>query len=326
MTTAVNGHPLPSSFANEDDCNYFAYHSNFIAAWSARDGFSAHDCHDGAENSYGYIACHCCSWDDHWNQGSSCSAPSAQDSMHDSALPPRSSRLSLENGTPQNESLARVKTEQWDHRNELRHESTPANSAPATPQRDSPHRTDRLAQTPIKREEGSPGTASELTPSSLSPTSIRSCKSRCSAASTPEYTDEEQQIWLHRKKRSFTTEETAVFRCDLCRRPFQRQHNLKAHMAVHDPQRRRPWLCEFSDCEQTFVRQTDLRRHINCVHTREEVFACPYCRTEFTRRDTGRRHAERGCPNRPNEMIDCSRTEKKIKDEKDDQSWSWRGP
>ena len=68
-----------------------------------------------------------------------------------------------------------------------------------------------------------------------------------------------------RRKRGYTSPENAVCSCKICGKLFQRSYNLKAHMETHDPDRDHPHICEYAGCGRSFVRRTDLIRHVKGV-------------------------------------------------------------
>ncbi|TGZ82386.1 hypothetical protein EX30DRAFT_183858 [Ascodesmis nigricans] len=102
-----------------------------------------------------------------------------------------------------------------------------------------------------------------------------------------------------RKKRQMTTKENANFQCELCQQYFSREYNYKNHMLTHNPNRDRPHACTFPGCSSTFVRKTDLARHVAGVHEKRKDHQCPRCGEGFPRKDTMRRHVEGGCRRRP---------------------------
>lgn len=45
-----------------------------------------------------------------------------------------------------------------------------------------------------------------------------------------------------------------------------------------------------SDCNQTFTRKQNLKRHLQLCHTREKPFACSFCKTSFSRNHLLKNH------------------------------------
>jgi hypothetical protein len=74
--------------------------------------------------------------------------------------------------------------------------------------------------------------------------------------------------FIHRRKRTHTKSEHAKIHCDECGKPFQRAYNLKSHISnVHNKHRAKQHACDRDGCNLRFVRNTDLRRHIESVCT-----------------------------------------------------------
>jgi hypothetical protein len=100
-----------------------------------------------------------------------------------------------------------------------------------------------------------------------------------------------------RRRREFTTEENAHFRCDVCNRLFQRSYNYKKHMEVHNPKREKPHVCE---CGRKFVRPADYKRHVKSVSTIRlsslRVFLTPVCRCTIGTRTRSASCAEPSFP------------------------------
>lgn len=73
---------------------------------------------------------------------------------------------------------------------------------------------------------------------------------------------------IHRRKRTQTKSENAKIHCDECGKPFQRAYNLKSHISnVHNKHRAKQHACDRDGCNLRFIRNTDLRRHIESVCT-----------------------------------------------------------
>ena len=76
-------------------------------------------------------------------------------------------------------------------------------------------------------------------------------------------TSEEKRRLGYKRKR--TPREHANWTCEICDMPFERSYNLKSHLETHDPDRQKPFKCEYEGCVREFVRKTDLTRHIHSV-------------------------------------------------------------
>ncbi|KAF9519920.1 hypothetical protein BS47DRAFT_1336644 [Hydnum rufescens UP504] len=54
--------------------------------------------------------------------------------------------------------------------------------------------------------------------------------------------------------------------CVHCPRSFARAFNLKTHMATHDPNRIKAFVCRHQGCGRSFSRKHDLGRHLTSIH------------------------------------------------------------
>ncbi|KAL0578017.1 hypothetical protein V5O48_003967 [Marasmius crinis-equi] len=61
------------------------------------------------------------------------------------------------------------------------------------------------------------------------------------------------------------------YKCNVCPRAFARAYNLKTHMATHDPNREKPFVCPHRSCGRSFSRKHDLGRHLISIHRDESV-------------------------------------------------------
>ncbi|KZT65239.1 hypothetical protein DAEQUDRAFT_731629 [Daedalea quercina L-15889] len=60
--------------------------------------------------------------------------------------------------------------------------------------------------------------------------------------------------------------------------------------------RRGNFSCTDPECDLVFTRETDMKRHVECVHKKRGVF-CPGCNRTYARVDSHRRHLKNGeCP------------------------------
>lgn len=61
------------------------------------------------------------------------------------------------------------------------------------------------------------------------------------------------------------------YKCPSCPRSFARAYNLKTHMATHDPNRNKPYICPHRSCARPFSRKHDLGRHLVSIHNDESI-------------------------------------------------------
>lgn len=89
------------------------------------------------------------------------------------------------------------------------------------------------------------------------------------------------------RNRRHTDPAHAVYHCHLCPdKGFARKHNLTQHMLIHEPVRRKDYVCPHASCGKEFVRRADLVRHDECVHQKRRPWQCEKCSAGFGRKDT----------------------------------------
>ncbi|KAF9270527.1 hypothetical protein L218DRAFT_969065 [Marasmius fiardii PR-910] len=97
---------------------------------------------------------------------------------------------------------------------------------------------------------------SSLTPATVSPTHVSA--QLPPSVSLPQ--SEEAKVDPRKK-----------YKCNACPRAFARAYNLKTHMATHDPNREKPFVCPHRTCSRSFSRKHDLGRHLISIHRDESV-------------------------------------------------------
>ncbi|KAL9051801.1 MAG: hypothetical protein Q9162_005795 [Coniocarpon cinnabarinum] len=61
------------------------------------------------------------------------------------------------------------------------------------------------------------------------------------------------------------TPELPRYFCPFCGKPVARTYNYNTHLQTHDPYRQRPFQCTKPNCQKSFYRPTDLKRHDQSV-------------------------------------------------------------
>lgn len=79
------------------------------------------------------------------------------------------------------------------------------------------------------------------------------------------------------------------YECDICHAKFTQSNSLKAHKTIHtDPGDKPQYQCEL--CPTTCGRKTDLRLHVQKLHTSEKPMNCKLCDKSFPDRYTLKMH------------------------------------
>lgn len=74
-----------------------------------------------------------------------------------------------------------------------------------------------------------------------------------------------------------------VFKCDQCPSVFGLRHNLLRHKrTIHEG--KRPFKCNVSGCNASFVQRFDLQTHAASVHDKRKDFCCRVCSRAFSQR------------------------------------------
>jgi hypothetical protein len=96
------------------------------------------------------------------------------------------------------------------------------------------------------------------------------------------FTNDEQEPEDHKKR----------FACPICNRCFARKFNMQTHKATHEVDRVKPFVCNYPNCDHSFTRKHDLKRHIYGIHELpEQEFKCSNCGKTFARKDACKRHS-----------------------------------
>lgn len=72
--------------------------------------------------------------------------------------------------------------------------------------------------------------------------------------------------------------------CKQCEKKFLFQHQLKRHLATHDPNMKIKSDNVCSICQKVYGSPTNLRRHIETVHLKIKSFFCTICSKNFSQK------------------------------------------
>ena len=78
--------------------------------------------------------------------------------------------------------------------------------------------------------------------------------------------------------------------CDICQARFTQSNSLKAHKLIHSVGEKPVFQCEL--CPTTCGRKTDLRIHVQKLHTSENPIKCKRCNQVFEDRYSYKIHAK----------------------------------
>ncbi|KAG5678729.1 hypothetical protein PVAND_008377 [Polypedilum vanderplanki] len=80
------------------------------------------------------------------------------------------------------------------------------------------------------------------------------------------------------------------YQCDICQARFTQSNSLKAHKLIHSVGEKPVFQCEL--CPTTCGRKTDLRIHVQKLHTSDVPIKCKRCNSEFPDRYSYKIHAK----------------------------------
>lgn len=78
--------------------------------------------------------------------------------------------------------------------------------------------------------------------------------------------------------------------CDICQARFTQSNSLKAHKLIHSVGEKPVFQCEL--CPTTCGRKTDLRIHVQKLHTSDVPIKCKRCGQDFSDRYSYKIHAK----------------------------------
>ncbi|KAF9910364.1 hypothetical protein BX616_010881 [Lobosporangium transversale] len=86
--------------------------------------------------------------------------------------------------------------------------------------------------------------------------------------------------------------QTRKFICNICQKAATTASNLRSHLSTHEPTKRHE--CGWPDCSLKFNRKSDVTRHRQ-THFQATPHICKFCRKEFSRNDSVKRHNRKPC-------------------------------
>ena len=96
-----------------------------------------------------------------------------------------------------------------------------------------------------------------------------------------------------------SNESSNKHQCPSCHCSYERSDKLKTHiLTVHSTDR--PYSCNY--CDKTFKEKHKLKLHTSTVHLKRKPFECNYCHQAFGRRDAAKRHEDKWCSVRRNNL------------------------
>ncbi|CAH0394205.1 unnamed protein product [Bemisia tabaci] len=95
------------------------------------------------------------------------------------------------------------------------------------------------------------------------------------------------------------------FTCDYCGKAFNRKSRLDLHVKyIHEGAK--PFVCEETDCQRTFVRKEDLARH-QVLHSGVKAHRCPICDKSFAMKSSLKIHLLTHTKEPPRSCDECGR-------------------
>ena len=79
-----------------------------------------------------------------------------------------------------------------------------------------------------------------------------------------------------------------MYSCEVCKKTFQHERNLKRHRLTHQPEKNPLRSCPH--CPATFNRADNLKNHIKNTHSSKKSFTCALCPKSFSELKNLKRH------------------------------------
>ncbi|XP_059054181.1 zinc finger protein 585B-like [Achroia grisella] len=105
-----------------------------------------------------------------------------------------------------------------------------------------------------------------------------------STISQSDHNDSKKDI---KKKKGGNADKSDVYKCDECKKSFNKPKKLYLHKRVHN----KTVVCPLDVCEKTFATKSDLEKHFR-THTGEKPYECSICHQSFTQRGTLKAHRQ----------------------------------